>query len=260
MTRRLVALVIVVLATGGCTRSNASSGGGAEVDFCGGYEAYDRLAEPDPTRVDSVVDYASSVLRVVDRIDEDIRVDGAELPKGIEEHLDALAESMRTLRRGARESLAASESALFFSADARTTDAALTAFYDAHCGENAGDDGLLGVPAADGDQPTVTPELIAKAIEITEHTVANDWAAVRADFDDTMTETLTEELLAEAWTRLTSEVGKFVGQTDPVPGPSQGDVVSLDVTLTFERGDVVLRVAFDPDGKVAGYLFLPPGG
>jgi hypothetical protein len=259
VSRRALVALVVVLAAGGCTRSNAASGGGAEVDFCGGYEAYDLLAEPDPTDTDSVVGYASSVLRVLDRIDDDVRVDGADLPDELIDHLDLLAESMRELRSGATESLVGAESKLFFSDDARQTDAALTQFYDAHCGENAGNDNGLPVPTAAAESE-VTPEQLAVAVEIADRTVANDWAAIRADFDDTLTEMLTEELLTGTWARVTGEVGAFVRRAEPVTGPRVGDVISIDITFTFERGDLVLRVALEPDGKIAGYFFLPPGG
>jgi len=116
-------------------------------------------------------------------------------------------------------------------------------------------------PASTTAAPTSTSAsseggLSAMAAAITDLLVANDWAAVRKDFDDTMLQGLSEERLAEVWTQTVREVGAYRSRGEPVTGPSQGDVVSFDTALHFEHGDRKSRIAFHADGKVAGFFLL----
>jgi hypothetical protein len=57
-----------------CGRSSGALGGGARVDVCGAYEAYDALPEPDPRDVAAVQRWASGFLRVVARTETDRQV------------------------------------------------------------------------------------------------------------------------------------------------------------------------------------------
>lgn len=83
-----------------------------------------------------------------------------------------------------------------------------------------------------------------------------DWG-LRSDFNDTMLERLSEEMLASAWTQVTCALGGFVELGEPRQQLLGGNTV-VDVPMTFEKGEMKGRVAYDQDGKVAGLFILNP--
>ena len=105
-----------------------------------------------------------------------------------------------------------------------------------------------------GDVEALRP----KAIEITELLIDNDWAAIREHFDDTMKKGLSEDGLATAWTSVTTTHGPYVSHGKPVQNPKAGRYIVFDTPLTFERGEMKERVAFHPNGKIAGFFILNP--
>lgn len=134
-----------VLFLGACGGGSEALGGGAEVDACGGYEAYDELPEPDPTDARAVLDWADGVLRVIDRVDPDREVrdledERREVPPGVLDAFTSLKRSVEDLRdrvadaadtgtaaiRAAADSLALDE-------DFATADTTIRAFHTEIC-------------------------------------------------------------------------------------------------------------------------------
>jgi hypothetical protein len=83
------------------------------------------------------------------------------------------------------------------------------------------------------------------------------WADVRARFDDTMREGLSEEELAEPWVQIAGAVGAFEGHgdTDVV---RTGDFTTTNTPLSFEAGEFVARITFRDDRTIAGLYILNP--
>lgn len=83
------------------------------------------------------------------------------------------------------------------------------------------------------------------------------WADVRARFDATMLEGLSEEQLAEPWVQIAAAIGAYEGhgETDVVRA---GDFTTTNTPLRFEAGDLVARITFRDDRTIAGLYFLNP--
>lgn len=119
---------------------------------------------------------------------------------------------------------------------------------------------LTGCSSGGGDGADVADveALRPKAAAVTEHLVAHEWAAVRADFDDTMRKALAEDGLANAWAQVVAQQGAYVSHGDPTQIPKASGLAVFDTPLTFERGTMKNRVAFHPDGTIAGLFLLSP--
>jgi len=117
--------------------------------------------------------------------------------------------------------------------------------------------GLFLLEPDAGDDRSVE-ELRDLASEITDLIAANDWSAVREEFDATMTEQLTEDRLQEAWNEVVAAKGEYRSRGEPTQVPMPGNVVVFDTPMTFEQGEMKGRLAFHPDGRVAGLFILVP--
>lgn len=105
-----------------------------------------------------------------------------------------------------------------------------------------------------GDVEALRP----KAAEVTDRMAANDWKAVRADFDETMAKALAEDGLANAWAQVVEEKGAYVSRGEPTQVPKLGEPLVFDTPMTFEKGEMKSRVAFHADGRIAGLFILVP--
>jgi hypothetical protein len=111
-------------------------------------------------------------------------------------------------------------------------------------------------PSDEGD-PMPTADAGEDALEVLDAYARGDLERVTRDFDATMRERLTAELLAAAWRQTTEAVGALSGVGTPVER-TIGSHVVIDVPLRFERGDLKGRVAYDADRHVAGLFLLDP--
>lgn len=101
-------------------------------------------------------------------------------------------------------------------------------------------------------------ELGVRAAEITDLLAANEWRAVREDFDTTMEEQLTEDRLQTAWDQVVAAKGEYRSRGEPSQVPKPGDFVVFDTPMAFQQGEMKSRVTFHPDGRVAGLFTLVP--
>ena len=86
---------------------------------------------------------------------------------------------------------------------------------------------------------------------------AADWAAVHARFDDAMARGLPPEQLADTWAQMIGTVGAFEGQGEPF-ARRLGPWTAVDIPLHFEAGDLVGRVSYRDDRRIAGLYLLAP--
>ncbi|MFE0749976.1 DUF3887 domain-containing protein [Gordonia sp. NPDC058843] len=95
------------------------------------------------------------------------------------------------------------------------------------------------------------------ALDLIERITTAEWATVTGRFDATMSAALSDTALADAWASMVALHGELESTGTPfVRGHGLHTVV--DVPLQQEAGEVVFRVAFDADGRVAGLFFLDP--
>ena len=82
---------------------------------------------------------------------------------------------------------------------------------------------------------------------------------VAARFDGKMTAGLPREKLVAVWDGLVGQAGAFKSVTSArvfdVPAQS---VHVVDLTAAFENAAIIVRVAFNSEGRIAGLFFLPP--
>lgn len=84
---------------------------------------------------------------------------------------------------------------------------------------------------------------------------AGEWAEMRSGFDERMAEACPAELLASVRFKLDTEAGRLVRMRKPAV-KVHGRYSVVDVPLVFEHDTRTGRVAFDAEGKVAGFFVL----
>lgn len=132
-------------------------------------------------------------------------------------------------------------------------------FGGAACGGDDDDSSSTSTTVASGSEGEAdTNDLAAKAATITDLFAANDWPALRADFDATMDAQLSEERLAEVWTQLVAQIGAYSSRGEPVEIPKSDANVVYDTPMRFERAEMKCRVTFNLDGTIAGLFILQP--
>jgi hypothetical protein len=112
-------------------------------------------------------------------------------------------------------------------------------------------------PAHEQEPPMQTGLASADALEVLHAWAAGDLERVTRDFDATMRERLTGDLLAASWRQITEAVGPLVSYGEPAERTIGGHVV-IDVPATFERDELKGRVAYNADGTVGGLFLLNP--
>jgi len=103
----------------------------------------------------------------------------------------------------------------------------------------------------------VPPGAADQAIELITKLTEHHWEHVRHDFTPTMAASLDAAGVAAAWAQVTGLVGRYEGMGEPFTRPL-GDYTVVDVPLFFEAGDIIGRVSYDADAKVAGLYLLNP--
>jgi len=104
--------------------------------------------------------------------------------------------------------------------------------------------------------PLQATPLIDTAKEIVNDMVAGQFAKVEARYNAQMAAALPPGKVAAAWNNLIEHVGAFLS-IDQTRVDQAGAQQIVTVVCKFERADLDARVAFDPDGKLAGLFFRP---
>ena len=114
-------------------------------------------------------------------------------------------------------------------------------------------DPRTGIPMAQAIRPNSTD----RALSLLSEVIAKDWQRARRDFAPAIADKLDEVGLAASWARVVGMVGNYERTGAPL-ARQLGDLTVVDVPLSFEAGDMVGRVSFDTEGRVAGLFFLNP--
>jgi dienelactone hydrolase len=100
----------------------------------------------------------------------------------------------------------------------------------------------------DGSTEAATREIVGQLAH-------HDFAAAATHFDDTMQSALPPERLAQAWATVEAQVGAFV-VIERIRSAQNGEFRTSFALCRFERGEKVVRVAYDSRGRVAGLFFV----
>ncbi|GAA4732184.1 DUF3887 domain-containing protein [Phytohabitans rumicis] len=104
---------------------------------------------------------------------------------------------------------------------------------------------------------TVAPGAAEHAIALFDQWSAGNWEQVRRDFDPTLSQTLSAAAIADAWTQVVDLVGAHRRTGEPSVH-QEADHTMVDLPLDFETGPMKGRVAYNPQGQVAGLYILVP--
>ena len=101
----------------------------------------------------------------------------------------------------------------------------------------------------------VSPETMeASARAITDLMGQQQFKEVSTRFNDQMSEKMPPDRLKASWAHVMMHLGPFKGiklaRKDP-------EFDRVDVRCTFENGPMIVRIAFDPSGKISGLWMLP---
>jgi hypothetical protein len=101
----------------------------------------------------------------------------------------------------------------------------------------------------------VSPETMeASARAITDLLGQEQFKEVSTRFNDQMKEKMSPDRLEASWTHVMMHLGPFksikLARKDP-------EFDRVDVRCVFENGPMIVRIAFDPSGKISGLWMLP---
>ena len=102
-------------------------------------------------------------------------------------------------------------------------------------------------------------DLNPEAMEATARAVADllhreHFAEVNSQFTDRMKESMPTDRLQGSWMHVMTHLGPFKSIRSARKDPESDRV---DVRCEFENGPIIVRVAFDPFGKISGLWMLP---
>ena len=101
----------------------------------------------------------------------------------------------------------------------------------------------------------LSPESMeASAREITDLLRQGHFDQVSSKFDDLMKTKMSPERLVGSWSHIMTHLGQFKGIK---LARKDSDLDRVDVRCEFENGLMIIRVAFDPSGKIDGLWMLP---
>jgi uncharacterized protein DUF3887 len=102
------------------------------------------------------------------------------------------------------------------------------------------------------DMSTEGMEAAARAVA--DQLRQGQFAGVNAKFNDRMKETMPTDRLEGSWVHVMMHLGPFKSIRSARKDP---DLDRVDIRCEFENGPMIVRVAFDPAGKVSGLWMLP---
>jgi hypothetical protein len=103
------------------------------------------------------------------------------------------------------------------------------------------------------------PQAAELASTVIEDLTTARWAEVRARFDATMRDQLSEDELAAPWPHIAKSVGNYRGHGDTHVA-RVGELTRTTTPLHFDTGDFSARIAFRDDQTIAGLYILNADG
>lgn len=98
-----------------------------------------------------------------------------------------------------------------------------------------------------------TVELYVLSKQFAEYLNEKNTDAAMAMMDEAMTDAM-DGKLESTWTQLGDSLGTFI-RADNYIGITSGNYEALELTLVFEKGNIVQRVVFDSDNRISGLRF-----
>jgi hypothetical protein len=122
---------------------------------------------------------------------------------------------------------------------------------------------LLPLISGCGNQTTVSPfpveltdqELINDAETVAANLRAGEFDKIVARFDATMQQALPEEKLKSTWESVVTQIGPVKELGKPTQVTILG-TMAVERRVTFERGELLLRIAYDGSKNISGLWIL----
>ena len=108
------------------------------------------------------------------------------------------------------------------------------------------------------DKTVHFPEAGERATAVLTDVLTGHLDRARETFNTQVREGLTDEVFGSGQATVAGLVGAYEGISGEPFVRRIGDHTVVDIPLRYEAGDMKGRVAFDPDGKVAGLFILTP--
>jgi hypothetical protein len=97
-------------------------------------------------------------------------------------------------------------------------------------------------------------QMEASSKELVEQLHQKQFEQLTMKFDSDLKASMPAERIAMSWTHVLSHLGEF----KTIKLASKDDELDfVDVTCSFETGEIIVRVAFDPSGKVGALWMIP---
>jgi Protein of unknown function (DUF3887) len=103
----------------------------------------------------------------------------------------------------------------------------------------------------------IPPDAVPRATQLMTDWIEGRYDRVRADFNEIMSERMSESGLRDAWAQLAGLVGAYE-QMGHASARQAGDLTIVDIPMSFEAGQMKGRVVYDQDRKVTGLFVLVP--
>ena len=101
-------------------------------------------------------------------------------------------------------------------------------------------------------------EALEKGKQLLKDLAAGNTKAVHDTFDKAMTEMMPLEGVAATWAQIQMQAGKYQELVEAKVVTQEGHFIVL-LTLKFERGELINRLVYRPDGLLGGMHFTPKG-
>ena len=113
-------------------------------------------------------------------------------------------------------------------------------------------------PEAPPLAPPLAPE--ARALAVLDLARTGQFDEIRELFTPGLRPMVTAAGLRAAWEAELAERGQLTAVGAPASDPADGAMITVQVPVTFERGQQTLAVYLTRDGQLAGIQLAPPGG
>lgn len=113
-------------------------------------------------------------------------------------------------------------------------------------------------PVPDVEELSPDSPLFLRAKEAADLFRAGKYEEVHALFDEQMKESISPAQMEELVAGLNKTIGQLTGVDTPFMTQTNGEYEVVFIPLAFEKGKLILQLAFDKDEKIAG-MYVKPG-
>lgn len=115
---------------------------------------------------------------------------------------------------------------------------------------------FYGVLTGATAESKIDKELYQDTLSFLEYLQTADYARAVEQFDEKVKAALPEKDFKELWTKITKDLGELISWGNFRTSEQAGYQIAL-LACNFEKVNLDLQLAFNPEGKISGFHFLP---